>query len=162
ELSIYGRALSALEMQAIFLAGISGKCLSNIGPTIVIHPTNRTVTAGTNITFNVAAGGSPTLRYQWQFNGTNIAGATTNSITLTNVLLSQAGNYSVIVTNSAGSASSSNALLTVNIPPATVRAVNTNAIGGGSVVVPITVVANGNENLLGFSLNFESNKLTFL
>jgi hypothetical protein len=162
ELSIYSRALSSVEMQAIFLAGISDKCLSTVGPTIIIHPTNRTVTAGTNITFNVAAAGSAALKYQWRFNGTNIAGATTNLLTLTNVLLSYAGNYSVVVTNSAGLTISSNALLTVNIPPATVRALSTNITGGASVVVPITIVANGNENVLGFSLNFETNKLIFL
>ena len=160
ELSIYGRALSAAEIQAIFNAGTAGKCVLAVPPSIIVSPTNRTVTVGANVTFNVLAAGSPSLRYQWQFNGTNIAGATTTSLTLANVQFNQAGNYAVVVTNAAGSATSSNALLTVNFPPATVRVVSTNATGGGSVIVPVTIVANGNENVLGFSLNFETAKLT--
>jgi hypothetical protein len=54
------------------------------------------------------------LSYQWRFNGTNIAGATNTSLALTNVQLSQSGNYAVLVTTVYGSVLSSNAVLTVN------------------------------------------------
>jgi hypothetical protein len=58
------------------------------------------------------------LRYQWRFNGTNLAGATDSSLTLTNVMPVQAGNYSVVVTNDYGpSVISSNAALTVTTIP---------------------------------------------
>jgi hypothetical protein len=76
---------------------------------------NQTVTAGSTATFSVAASGTPPLSYQWGFDGTNIAGATNTFLTLTNVQLSQAGNYSVLVTNAYGSILSSNALLTVTL-----------------------------------------------
>ena len=161
ELSIYSRSLSALEIQAIVSANLSGKCVTAVPPFVIGNPTNKTVLVGNNASFSVLAAGSGPLRYQWQFNGTNIAGATTNSLTLTNVQASQAGNYAVVITNLAGSTRSSNALLTVTFPPATVRVINTNATGGGNVVVTISLVANGNENVLGFSLNFDTNKLSF-
>jgi hypothetical protein len=57
------------------------------------------------------------LSYQWSFNGTNLLGATNTMLTLTNVQLTQAGNYAVSVTNLYGSTNSANALLTVSLPP---------------------------------------------
>ena len=63
--------------------------------------------------FNVAVSGAEPLSYQWNFNGTNITGATDTTLTLANVQLSQAGSYAVLVTNSYGLILSSNAVLTV-------------------------------------------------
>ena len=63
----------------------------------------------------VTADGTTALNYQWNFNGTNIDWATNASLTITNVQLSQAGNYSVLVTNVFGSITSSNAALTVTL-----------------------------------------------
>jgi hypothetical protein len=84
-------------------------------PSITIQPTNQTVTVGGTATFNVTASGMPPLSYQWNFNGTNIAGATNTTLTLTNVQVSQAGNYTVLVTNRFGSVLSSNAILVVTL-----------------------------------------------
>ena len=63
--------------------------------------------------FTVDAIGTTPLFYQWSFDGTNIDNATNATLTLTNVQLTQAGNYAVVVTNVLGSATSSNAILTV-------------------------------------------------
>jgi hypothetical protein len=116
EVSIYHRALSASEIAAIYNAGGSGKC--PLPPTILVQPTNQTAAMGNTATFSVTASGTPPLFYQWSFNGTNnISGATTNSLTLTNVQFSQAGAYSVMVANAGGSVASSNAILTVLAPP---------------------------------------------
>jgi hypothetical protein len=68
------------------------------------------------VTFSVVATGSPAPTYQWEFNGTNISGATSSSLSLSSVTALNAGKYSVDVTNSAGSDVSSNATLTV-LPP---------------------------------------------
>jgi len=57
------------------------------------------------------------LSYQWNFNTTNIVGATDATLTLTDVQFSQAGIYAVLVTNLYGSTNSANALLTVILPP---------------------------------------------
>jgi hypothetical protein len=161
EVSLYNRALSAAELQAIYQAGGAGKCAVAIPPFIVTQPTNQTVTAGTNATFSVTAGGTAPLSFQWRLNDSEITWATNSSMTLTNVQISQAGSYSVVVTNAGGPVTSSNALLTVNLPPVRVRVSNTNAAAGGVVAVPVVVVANGNENALGFSLSFDTAKLTY-
>ena len=66
-----------------------------------------------NPLFSVTAAGVPAPTYQWRFNGTNIAAAALAGYTRTNVQYSQAGNYSVLVSNIAGTIVSSNALLTI-------------------------------------------------
>jgi hypothetical protein len=83
-------------------------------PVILSQPTNLTVIRSSNATFSVTAAGSSPLIYQWNFNGTNVLAATNNLFTLTNVQLSVAGNYAVLVTNAYGSVLSSNATLVVN------------------------------------------------
>ena len=88
-------------------------------PAITQQPANQTAIVGGTAAFTVAAIGTTPFFYQWNFNGTNIAGATNPSLTLTNVQLNQAGNYAVLVTNLYGSILSSNAVLTVlavNVP----------------------------------------------
>jgi hypothetical protein len=71
--------------------------------------------------FSVTAIGSEPLSYGWQFNGTNLAGSTGSTLTLTNVQTSQSGNYTVVVTNAVGMTVSSNAVLTVNTPNTTLQ-----------------------------------------
>ena len=68
--------------------------------------------AGTAV-FAVTSSGLPAPGYQWWFNGTPIAGATNASLTLPNVQTNQAGNYSVVLTNVAGSLTSASASLTL-------------------------------------------------
>jgi hypothetical protein len=59
----------------------------------------------------------PGLRFQWLFNGTNVAGATNAFLTLANVQAAQAGTYSVVASDDYGTATSSNAMLEVNLIP---------------------------------------------
>jgi hypothetical protein len=162
EPSIYGRALEASEVQAIYTARGAGKCLTPVPASIVAQPANQTVTAGQTATFTVGPSGTSPFGYQWIFKGTNIPGATAASLVLTNVQISQAGSYSVQVTNAYGSATSSNATLVVNFPPATVKAVRTNGTAGQVVTVPVVLIANGNENALGFSLNYSPSLLSVI
>lgn len=84
-------------------------------PMIATPPQSQTATAGANVTFQVSASGSSPLFYQWQLNGTNIAEATSSTFTVNSVTLANAGDYSVIVSNSVGSVTSTPpAVLTVN------------------------------------------------
>jgi len=87
-------------------------------PTVTSQPQNQTVPAGTPATFSVAASGPPPLSYQWFFNAVPISGATATSYAISSVQSTNAGTYSVTVSNVNGTATSSNAVLTVIGPAA--------------------------------------------
>ena len=82
-------------------------------PAITLQPQSRTIKQGADAAFTVVATGTPAPGYQWRFNGTNIAAATTSTYMRTNVQPADAGSYSVVVSNSQGTVISSNAPLTV-------------------------------------------------
>jgi hypothetical protein len=112
ELAFYNRALSGSEIQSLFNAGTAGKC--GLAPSsVVVQPVAETVAEGEAGTFSLIASGSPPLNYQWAFNGTNILNATNSSLVLTNVQMTDAGFYSVVISNVVGYIVSSNANLTV-------------------------------------------------
>lgn len=132
-----------------------------VPPTISAQPTNRVVVVGGTTTFSVLAG-PPLLSYQWFFNtNTPLPGETNASLVLTNVQMAQAGMYSVMVSNVYGVTASTNASLTVSFPPAVIQVGSTNVMGGTSFDVPVFLVANGNENTLNFSLNFNTQRLAY-
>lgn len=84
-------------------------------PSITSQPANATVNAGSTATFSVTATGTAPLTYQWRKNGAAISGATASSYTTPATTTADNGAaFSVVVTNSAGSATSNNATLTVN------------------------------------------------
>jgi GH25 family lysozyme M1 (1,4-beta-N-acetylmuramidase) len=87
---------------------------NNPAASLLRQPTNQVVLQGSNVVFTAAA--TNALGYQWRLNGTNIAGATTTSYTITNAQIANAASYSVIATNLAGIAASTNAGLTVVVP----------------------------------------------
>ncbi len=89
---------------------------SNAPPYITSQPLSQTVKAGSNATFSVIAGGVPVPGYQWQLNGAPISGGTASSYTRIGVQTNDAGSYSVVVTNLAGTVTSAAALLTVSPP----------------------------------------------
>lgn len=85
-------------------------------PNITQPPQSQTVLTGQNPSFSVLAAGSG-LGYRWLFNNNSIPGASTPFLNLTNVSLSNAGSYVVIVTNLAGAEIRSGATLNVVVPP---------------------------------------------
>src|SRR5262249_49536624 len=84
-------------------------------PSITSQPQNQTAPPGSNATSTVSATGNAPLSYLWRFNGTDIGGATTTSYTRTNAQFADAGSYTVVVTNTSGSMTSSVATLIVGI-----------------------------------------------
>jgi hypothetical protein len=89
-------------------------------PKITEQPQSQNVVAGGSVTFKVTASGTAPLSYQWRLNGAIMAGANSATLTLNNVSTSQSGQkYSVLVSNSAGSVTSQEAVLTVTPPPPT-------------------------------------------
>ena len=85
---------------------------------IATQPSNTAVVLGQPASFSVAAGGDAPLTYQWRFNGSIIPGATNAQLPFASAQTNQAGSYSVIVSNSYGNVTSSNANLTVYLPTA--------------------------------------------
>ncbi|HSU54759.1 MAG TPA: LamG-like jellyroll fold domain-containing protein [Candidatus Dormibacteraeota bacterium] len=147
EPSIYGRALAASEINALYTAGASGKCHAPTPPFIVGQPPSQAVLIGSTVSFSVVAGGSSPLAYQWTFNGTNLLSATFSSLARTNVQISDAGNYAVLITNAFGSITSSNALLTVtSAPPLIVSQPQSRSVRAGTNV-SFSVTASGTPPL---------------
>jgi putative cofactor-binding repeat protein len=88
----------------------------SIAPIITQQPVRQEVTAGQTATFSVIAAGSTPLSYQWQQNGAAISGAT--SSTFISPASSVDGTlFSVVVSNAAGSVTSSPAILSVSAAP---------------------------------------------
>ena len=87
--------------------------LTVVSPIFVTQPQSQTVPVGYSVTFSVTISdqGSPT--FQWQKGGVDIPGATSISYTINSVVLSDAGDYTVIASNTAGSDTSYAATLTV-------------------------------------------------
>jgi GH25 family lysozyme M1 (1,4-beta-N-acetylmuramidase) len=83
---------------------------------ITSQPTSRTILSGSNTTFTVGVAGVGTVHFQWQFNHTNIIGATSSSLLLPDVQMTDAGFYTVIVTDNRGMAYSDDAILSVQVP----------------------------------------------
>ncbi|HEY0768503.1 MAG TPA: PQQ-binding-like beta-propeller repeat protein, partial [Steroidobacteraceae bacterium] len=88
-----------------------------IAPSITSQPSDASITAGQTASFSVVASGTAPLSYQWQKNGTAIAGATSASYTAPAETTADNGaTFAVVVSNSAGSATSSGAKLNVASP----------------------------------------------
>jgi len=102
------RPLTLADVGPSYLGGPGG-----VPPAITTQPQSRTVSAGSSVSFTVAATGSTPLTYQWQKNGTAIAGATAATYTIASAQAGDAGSYTVVVGNSAGTATSAAAALTV-------------------------------------------------
>jgi hypothetical protein len=88
----------------------------NVPPEITAQPQSVSVAPGSNVTFTVTATGTEPLSYQWRFNGTDLEYATASAYTCCDAQATNAGCYSVVVSNLAGTASSADAILTVSQP----------------------------------------------
>jgi hypothetical protein len=92
-------------------------------PLIITQPAVRSVLSGQTANFSITAAGAAPLSYQWQKNNLNLSpggiysGVYSNVLSLTGVSPGDGGNYSVVVTNAAGSTNSQAASLTVALPP---------------------------------------------
>ena len=112
--------------------------ISNYPPMVTNQLVGGNVLVGSNFTMTAVAIGSPPLNWQWRFGGTPIPGATSssypsNSYTLGPAQLTDAGSYDVVVTNIAGSATSSVATVNVGYAPVVVQQPlqpPTNSLGG--------------------------------
>jgi hypothetical protein len=99
--------------------------------TFVKHPQSLVVNPRSGAIFTVEAVGAPPILYQWLFNGTPIANATTATLSFTNVDTSRVGTYTVVVTTTAGSATSDPATLTLSNAPTRVSNISTRGVTNG-------------------------------
>ena len=163
----YGGPLSIANGR-LYLAGQDGWLRTytvldtNRPPVILIHPLSQTVLGGSNVTFAVSAVGSSPLGYSWQKNNSALSGANGSSLLLTNVVRTNSGSYNVIITNSAGVAISSNAVLVVHVPqllsnpvwqPDGTLLLTSSDLGGGSISAGnlASFTAQSSSNLLNWT-----------
>jgi len=122
-------------------------------PGISAEPQSQVACHGATATFSATAGfgftNSGGGAYQWQFNGVNIAGATSTTLALNNVTLANEGDYHVFVTDDITTGVSAVARLTVRVPPVVLVGLRgiTNAVGS---TVTLSVTASGSVPM-GFS-----------
>ncbi len=88
-----------------------------VPPKITQPPASQTVPVGADTGFSVTATSTRSLEYQWQFGSVAIDGATGTALVLTDVQPTNAGGYTVVVTNVLGAVTSAVAMLTVVSPP---------------------------------------------
>lgn len=114
-------------------------------PTISSITGNQSVMLGSTALFTVSASGTPPLSYQWRRNGISVAGATGPTLTFSAAQLSDAGSYSVVVTNPAGSVTGGPSLLTVTVPPPTLVAqpASRTVVAGASVSFSVSASGFG-------------------
>lgn len=112
-------------------------------PVIDPQPQSQTNSIGATACFFISASGSPPLTYQWTFDTAAIAGATNTSLLITNLAATNAGTYSVQVTDTAGSTQSSNAYLTViSVPPSITTQPVSQSVAAGTTA-QFSVTASG-------------------
>ncbi len=115
-------------------------------PIINVQPASQLANPGATVTFGVVASGPGPLSYQWQFNGANLPGATNFTLVLTNVRPDNAGTYTVVVANAAGSVTSAGAVLTLRVPPVITTPLTNQVVDPGSNVI-FRVSATGDAPL---------------
>lgn len=119
-----------------------GGWLPQLAPYLTSQPTNLAVTLGQPAAFTATGQGVPSPAYQWLKNGSPLANATNATLNLANAGAGDAANYSVIVSNVAGSVTSDIATLTVNVPPA--PTISSTTLSGGQ----LTLVVSGSAGYL--------------
>ncbi len=107
EVALFDKALTASQVNALYAIGAFG---TTTAPFIVTQPASLSAAAGSTATLSVVANGSLPLSYQWKKGGTPITGS---ALSIANVYYTDAGNYSVQVTNNNGLTNSAVATLTV-------------------------------------------------
>ncbi len=115
-------------------------------PVITNQPVSQSQVQGLNVTFSVAAAGTPPFTYQWYFNSNAVTGATAQSYTVTNVQVANLGYYTVAVTNATGGTNSDNASLEFG-----------NVTGWGNNAFFQTSIPPGTTNVLAVSAGAQQN-----
>jgi hypothetical protein len=131
--NVYGSATSVPVALSVSAAPVP--------PTFSVQPLSQTNLVGANIVLSAAVTGTLPITYQWQFDGTNILGATTNSLALNNVIIPNSGTYTLAVSNVAGTNISQPAFVTVvaQSPLLLTQPLAQTVVVGGTAVFSVSV-----------------------
>jgi hypothetical protein len=172
-------AMNGNRFRAVAMSGASPNAISNAAvltvtqvPVIGTQASSQSVVVGGTAVFAILASGLPAPTYQWYFTPTGsstpqslndssgkLSGTRTSTLSVSGVQAADAGDYVCVATNAGGSATSVAAQL--SIADRVVRVVSQTAAPGATITVPVQLVAHGEENALGFSLNFDPALLTY-
>jgi len=117
-------------------------------PAFTSQPASQTASAGSSVVLTAGAVGSPQPAYQWLKNGAVIVGATNAALILPSVSSSDAGNYYVIATNTAGAATSASATLAVTPASALSNLSVRTTLSSGQTLIVGGVVSGGSKPIL--------------
>ncbi|MBL9186577.1 MAG: immunoglobulin domain-containing protein [Opitutaceae bacterium] len=136
---------------------------SPIPPSISVQPQSQAANLGGSVNFSVTASGSGPLAYQWRKNDAAISGATSAVLTLPNIRISDAGGYSVMVSNTVGNVISTSATLSVGnvsglAPVFVTQPASVTATDGGSFNVNVQVTTS-NFSAVAWKVNFGGRSL---
>jgi autotransporter-associated beta strand protein len=125
-------------------------------PAVIQQPQPQTILIGQNASFAASAVGTQPLGYQWYFNGnTPVSGAQSKTLTVVNTTASNAGDYTLVVTNLYGSTTSDVATLTLLPPPEIISQFTTNGFQLSGVTIPgITYEVQASTNLTNWTIIF--------
>jgi len=127
----------------------SGSPPSSLAPTFIAQPpADLKASINSSVTLSASVTGTPTPTYQWQKNGVNIVGAANSSLTLNNLALADTAIYSLVASNSSGTATSNTTLTVTTLPVITTQPVSQITGPGGTVT--FSVVASSTPNPIYF------------
>jgi ribosomal protein L27 len=132
---------------------IAGGLLSNavtltLLPTITTQLSTSSVAAGGAASFSIVASGTAPFSYQWRKDGVAISGATSPTYTIASTKSSDAGSYTVVVTNSAGSVTSNSATLAVSALPRLYSLAVRTALDANQILIVGFTMSGGAKNVL--------------
>ncbi|MEI7773180.1 MAG: immunoglobulin domain-containing protein, partial [Verrucomicrobiota bacterium] len=128
---------------------LKGTFAVSIAPSITSSPVSLTVNSGSLSSFSVTASGTAPLSYQWRKDGTNLSSGTSSTYVIASAQTTDSGNYSVVVSNSAGSVTSASASLTVNKATPTIYVwPSASSISSGQTLAS-SVLSGGSASVLG-------------
>jgi Regulator of chromosome condensation (RCC1) repeat/Immunoglobulin domain/Immunoglobulin I-set domain len=123
-------------------SAVASLIVTPLAPYFTIQPVGAALSAGSTRTLTGLANGSQPIAYQWQRNSTNLPGATSTSLALTNLAASDSGPYAIVASNSAGASTSAVAQITIYQTPTVVQ-------GLSNIVVDINSTLTLSANVLG-------------
>ena len=137
-----------------------------IPPTFLTQPAGTNLVAGGDLLLTAVVAGDAPLSFQWSVNGlplsdgAGVSGSATATLSLSEASPAAAGDYTLGAVNPSGSATSLPAHVSVGANPRWVSVVSTNGYRGETAAIPLLIAAQGNEQTVSLSLQFNPTVLS--